>query len=616
MLQPIASRSTMLCNKIFEGFGKDMNSDARLGREHLADCLKRIYHDAAPHLFSRVCTLLDRMTHERAPELKALDASRRADAGWTARSGETVYACYVDRFAGTLDGMIAKLDYLQELGTRWVHPLPLLKARPDNSDGGFAVADYREVEPTLGDMSSLEQLATCMRARNMGLMLDIVCNHTAREHEWAERARRGDQKYRAYYHIMESQAEVDEWSQALIEVFPDTAPGNATFDADIGGWVWTTFYPFQWDLNYANPDVFYEMLEVLLYLANKGVQGFRLDSAPFLWKRKGTTCRNQPEAYAIVAAFRAALEIAAPSVVLLTEAIESPAQVIPFFGTSEKGCDLAYNNGVMTALWAGLADQDAGIVRTMMTASAHRPDHGAWLNYVRCHDDLIWNALADFASDEDLKRWSSFYDGDGFSGGQRFQTAPGGVPSTNGMAAALVGLGRADVDQNLALARLTALYGTIHALDGWPMIYMGDEIALGNDESYLSDPARREEGRWLQRPWMDWIRADAGAAADSPSGTMLKALGQFASASRRLNELNIGGRALPAALSNQAILAFSRADGRLFVCLLNLSATEQEVERPPAWDQLGTDVLTGRVIPTGRIMLKPYELLWWIEGRV
>jgi amylosucrase len=589
-----------------------MNVENGSARHHLAKSLERIYHDAAPALFERVCGALDRAAAARPAELQALDRLRRVDPDWTARSGEIVYACYTDRFAGTLDGMLGKLDYLQALGVRWLHPLPLLKARPVDNDGGFAVADYREVEPALGDMAALERLATAMRARDMGLMLDIVCNHTAREHEWAERARQGDPKYRAYYHVVETEAEVAAWDASLIEVFPDTAPGNFTYDAAIGGWVWTTFYPFQWDLNYANPDVFGEMLEVLLFLANKGVQGFRLDSAPFLWKREGTTCRNQPEAYAIVAALRAALDLVAPGVVLLTEAIESPAHVIPFFGDDADGCDLAYNNGVMTALWAGLADQDAGIVRTMLAASGQRPDRAAWLNYVRCHDDLIWNALADYASADDLMRWSSFYDGGGFSAGRRFQSAPGGVPSTNGMAAALVGLGRPDVDQDLAFARLNALYGAIYALDGWPMIYMGDEIALGNDREFTADLARRDEGRWLQRPKMDWQRADPLRATDRHAGLMLEAMRRFGSAARALNDLNVAGRATPIALSNDAILSFARDEGRGFLCLVNLSPTEQRVDRPAPWDLPGKDLLTGRAVPAGPLLLERYEILWWV----
>ncbi|MGI4876704.1 MAG: alpha-amylase family glycosyl hydrolase, partial [Janthinobacterium lividum] len=405
------------------------------------------------------------------------------------------------------------------------------------------------------------------------------------------------------------EAEVAAWEATLVDVFPDTAPGNFTYDAELAGWVWTTFYPYQWDLDYANPAVFLEMLDVLLFHANRGVQGFRLDSAPFLWKRAGTNCRNQPEAYAIVAAFRAALDIAAPGVVLLTEAIESPEDVMPFFGTEGvEGSDLAYSNGVMTALWGALADGDATIARTMISAASERPDHAAWLNYVRCHDDLIWNALALHAAPADLQRWSDFYGGGGFSGGQAFQTAPGGVPSTNGMAAALVGLGRAGVDQDAALARLELLYATIHALDGWPMIYMGDEVALGNDTTYRDDPARCHEGRWLQRPAMDWSLA----ALDTPGARMYDAMRRYGVAARALDRLGVAGRAIPVALDRDAVLGFVRDEGRRFLCLANYSATPQTVARPGGWGGPGSDVLTGRAMPPGPIDLAPYEVIWLV----
>lgn len=581
-------------------------------REVLASALIDLYGGpGGTTLLSRVLARIDAAASARPSALKALDTARLRDPAWAQRSGETVYTFYVDRLAGNLEGLIARLDYLQGLGVRWLHPLPLLKARAGESDGGFAVQDYREVDPALGDMATLERLAAALRARGMGLLLDVVCNHTAREHDWAVRARRGDPAFRAFYRVVEDEAEVRRWEADLIDVFPETAPGNFTYDSDLGAWVWTTFYPFQWDLDYSNPDVFLEMLDVLLFLSNRGIQGFRLDSAPFLWKRPGTTCRNQPEAYAIVEAFRAALEIAAPSVLLLAEAIESLDDVLPFFGVSAKGCSLAYNNGVMTALWGALADRDVGIVRTLLTAASARPDHAAWLNYVRCHDDLIWNALSDYADPADLQRWSTFYDGHGFSGGRGFQTAPGGVPSTNGMTAALAGLGRADVDPQLAMARIVLLYGVIHALDGWPLIYMGDEIALGNDVSFLDDPQRAEEGRWLHRPAMDWGRLE-GAEAGGPGAEILNAVRKFGSAARDLSVLGVEGRALPMDVNHPSVLAFTRTDGRPFFCLANFSETAVDVDKPVGFAVPGTALLTSRAVPDGPIHLGAYEVFWWV----
>lgn len=566
-------------------------------------------------MLARLAERLVEGRRRRPADLSALDAMREQDAGWTTASGNTVYTFYVDRFAGDLRGLIERLDYLKALGVRWLHPLPLLKAREGDSDGGFAVADFRQVEPRLGGMDDLKALTAALRDRGMGLLLDVVCNHTAMEHEWAVKARAGDAKFREFYRVVETPEQMAGWEAHLIDVFPDTAPGSFTYDAAMGGYVWTTFYPFQWDLNYANPAVFEEMLEVLIFLANQGVEGFRLDSAPFLWKREGTHCRNQPETYAIVEAWRAALSIVAPGVVLLAEAIESLDDVLPFFGGDAPGCDLAYNNGVMTALWGALADGDAGIARTVIEAASARPDRAAWLNYVRCHDDLIWNALSAYAPPEDLRRWSRFYGGGGFSGGRAFQTAAGGVPSTNGMAASLVGLGKPGVDQTLALARLKLLYGVIHALDGWPLIYMGDEIALGNDEAYADDPERRGDGRWLHRPCMDWAVADRRDRPGTLEAEMFAALSELARAAREFNTLGVAGRARTVDAGDPAVLAVVREGGsRRFVMLANLSPDPVTAAWPEGQGEIGRDRLTGEPLASGPVALAPYGLVWWVAG--
>jgi amylosucrase len=284
--------------------------------------------------------------------------------------------------------------------------------------------------------------------------------------------------------------------------------------------------------------------------------------------------------------------------------------VLPFFGVSSAGCSLAYNNGVMTALWGALADGDVEIVNRLLIEAARRPDHAAWLNYVRCHDDLIWNALAAYAPAEDLKRWSRFYDGGGFSDGRRFQTAPGGVPSTNGMTAALVGIGKTGVDQASATARLKLLYGVIHALDGWPLIYMGDEIAQGNDLSFLDDPQRAHEGRWLHRPAMDWAGVER-AGHGGPGDEALGALRVFAQSAAQLTAAGVKGRATPVQVGHSGVLAFTRADGHPFLCLANFTAQHVSVVRPAGVDGVGSDMLTSRTISRGPVDLSPYEIVWW-----
>lgn len=548
----------------------------------------------------------------RPADLVALDDIRQAVPDWIQRSGQSVYCFYVDRFAGDLKGVAARTDYLADMGVQWLHPLPLLRPRPGDSDGGFAVADYRQVDPRLGTMDDLEALTCDLRARGMGMILDVVCNHTAMEHDWAQKARAGDPDFKDYYIVLPDQAAVADWERDLIDVFPTTAPGSFTYNGDMGGWVWTTFYPFQWDLNYANPAVFAQMLEVLIHLAAKGVQGFRLDSAPFLWKQKGTSCRNLPQAYAIIEAWRAALSIVAPGVVLLAEAIESLDDVLPFFGKASKGCDLAYNNGVMTALWASLADQDANLFAKVLAKAAQKPKHAAWLHYVRCHDDLIWNTLSQDAPRQDLDRWSRFYGhGHGFSTGRAFQSAAGGVPSTNGMTAALVGLAPEQGPHDVGVKRLIMLYGIIHALDGWPLIYMGDEIGLGDNTAYASDPLQALDGRWLHRPAMDWAAANRRKVKGSVEAVLFDAMAHFAKTARDLDAKGIGGTARPILLDQPEVLAFVRDGGaRSFLCLANLSEQPVAAALPRPWQLGATNLLTGETVTGPGLDLAPYAVIW------
>ena len=548
----------------------------------------------------------------RPIELTDLDQQRAIDPSWIQASGQTAYCFYVDRFAENLQGIGARSDYLSDLGVRWLHPLPLLKPRLGDSDGGFAVSDYRQVDPRLGNMDDLQALTRGLRQRGMGMILDVVCNHTAMEHDWAQRAQAGDPIYKDYYIVLPDEAAVAEWQKDLIDVFPTTAPGSFTYNAEMGGWVWTTFYPFQWDLNYANPAVFTQMLEVLIHLASMGVQGFRLDSAPFLWKKKGTSCRNLAQAYAIVEAWRSALSIIAPGVVLLAEAIESLNDVLPFFGKASKGCDLAYNNGVMTALWGSLADQDAAIFNKVLAKAAQKPATGAWLNYVRCHDDLIRNALNQDAQPTDLDRWSRFYGkGEGFSTGQAFQSAAGGVPSTNGMASALVGVKQGDGPESVSVRRLILLYSIIHALDGWPLIYMGDEIGLGDNTAYARDPLQALDGRWLHRPAMDWTAAERRKIKGTAEAALFDAMTHLAKTARALDARGVAGKARPISLNQPRILAFVRDEGpKPFLCLANLSDQPVKAVLPQPWSDGANELLTDTRLVDQAVTLQPYAIMW------
>lgn len=543
----------------------------------------------------------------RSAELRAWDADNPPEGWW--RQGRTVgYSTYVDRFGGTFAGVERRLDYLSDLGVTYLHLLPFMKPRAGESDGGYAVADFEDVNPDLGDLGQLKSLLGAARRAGVQVVADLVCNHVADDHRWALAARQGDPRFRDFFHVFETREAVDAWEVHLQDVFPDSAPGSFTWSDELRAWVWTSFYPYQWDLNYAEPRVFTAMTSALLNLANLGLGGFRLDSTGFLWKRAGTACRNLPEVHLILAAWRAILDVAAPGVVLKAEAIDRLEEVLPFFGDDAMPeCDLAYANGVMAGAWASLALGDAGPARRMIKAGAARPAHGAWVNYVRCHDDVIFSGLTPHVSTElqakaatALTRRSPHT----FGRGEVFQVF-GGVPSINGMAASLTGADdAADPD---GAARLLLLYGVCFALDGAPVVFMGDEIALGNDETYRDDPARAAEGRWLGRPAMDWATAEiARKGGAGRAGEVFAAIRRFAALRANHAAFEALGPVKILDVAATGVLAFERgADVRLVV-LANFRGEPAEVRLGGAsW----ADLVSGEA-GTGPVALEPWGLRW------
>ena len=564
----------------------------------LLDLIAPLYRDHPGWAVERdrIADVLHAAAEARSPELRALDADRAARPAWFGAPDMIGYSFYIDRFAGTVAGLRKRLPWLDALGIRLLHPLPMTLGQSGDSDGGFAVADYRAIEPALGSLDDVRALAADLHGRGMALAMDCVLNHTARDHAWAQAALAGDAEKRGYYRILDDEAQVTAWEADLDEVFPDTAPGNFTHEPALGGWVWTSFYPFQWDLDWSNPAVFREMLDVLLFWANVGVDAFRLDSAPYLWKRPGTVSRNLLETHTLVAALRAGLDTVAPGVALLAEAIERTADVLPYIEPEDgsRAAQLAYHNGVMAALWVALATGDAAIVGDLVRDTAlTRPDT-AWLSYLRCHDDIIWSALNGRVAADELDRISDFYAGaGGFADGRRFQARPGAAPSTVGMLASLVGTQGPD-----AIGRYRLLLATMLALPGMPMLYMGDEIGLANH----IDPAAPDDARWLHRPPMDWSRADAAAGGDGEGADWL-------ALTRRLLGVRAGLLALDAKASTvvhadtPGLLAVTRGDGDDAVVLIaNFGAVPQDMPLAGRWHDAIDDRAIGGPIAGGSVV--------------
>jgi len=467
----------------------------------------------------------------RPTALRGLDRQRIARPDWFQDPSMVGYVFYVDRFAGTLRGVEDHLDYLEELGVRYVHLMPVLRPREGDNDGGYAVADYRAVAPELGTVDDLEHLAGSLRARGMSLCIDLVLNHTAAEHEWARRAADGEAVYAGYYRIYPDRTVPDAYERTLPEVFPDFAPGSFTRLSD-GRWVWTTFNEWQWDLNWANPRVFVEILDILLEHANRGIDVFRLDAVAFMWKRLGTSSQNQPEVHDLLQALRACARIAAPSVIFKAEAIVGPEDLVPYLGVGSahgRECDLAYHNSVMVQLWSAMATRDTRLMAHVLGNVPAKPSTTAWATYVRCHDDIGW-AITE--RDAEAMGWSgpahrafltAFYAGrheGSFAVGDVFQENPAtGDSRISGTCASLAGLERGlatgdEVAIDAAIRRILVAHALIASWDGIPLLYMGDEIGLRNDRSYLDDPRLANDNRWLHRPWMDWT---AAARRDDPT---------------------------------------------------------------------------------------------------
>ncbi len=552
--------------------------EARLRRrwpEALA-ALTQAYGPAAEALAPELVDWVVASVAGRSEELWTLDLCREADPGWFQRSSNLGYVCYADRFAGDLRGVAGHLDYLAELRTTYLHLMPLLRPRPGENDGGYAVESYDDIDPRLGTMDDLEHLASALRRRGISLCIDLVVNHTAAEHEWAVRARRGEQDYRDRYFFYPDRTVPDAYERTLREVFPAFKPGSFSWLADVEQWVWTTFHEFQWDLNYGNPVVFRDMLAVMGRLANRGVEVLRLDAVPFLWKRLGTDCENQPEAHALLRAFRALMAVVAPATVFKAEAIVPPELLVPYLGVGDPEhteCEMAYHNQLMVMLWSSLATRDAGLMTHALDRMAEIPDRAAWVTYVRCHDDIGWAVMDEDAAavgwdgSSHRRFLNDFYSGrfpGSFARGALFQeNALTGDARISGSAASLCGiedaLARGDeVALERACRRLELAYACAFAYGGIPLVYMGDELGLRNDHTYEADPARVDDNRWMHRPAMDW---DVAARRDLPGTlehTVFAMFRRLAQARAAIRAIDGGARTIVHPMADRRLLCFER----------------------------------------------------------
>jgi amylosucrase len=611
--------------------------DARLDRwlPDLESALARLYPDDAEELIDRVLGLMRAADAARPADLRLRDRRRVLSPDWFQDPSAVGYAAYADRFAGTLDGVGRHVDHLVELGVTYLHLLPLLRPRPAPDDGGYAVADYRDVRPDLGTMADLAALARTLHGAGIALTLDLVLNHVAREHPWAVAARAGDPVHRRYFHLFPDRELPDAYERSMPDVFPETAPGSFTWDDEAAAWVWTTFNPWQWDLDWSNPDVFCELADVVLFLANQGVDCLRLDAIAFLWKRLGTNCQNQPEVHDITRALRAVARSVAPSMVLKAEAIVGPQQVVQYLGVGRNAghvCDLAYHNSLMVQLWSSLATRDARLLATALGRFPPKPVTTAWATYLRCHDDIGWAVddadAATVGLDGPRHRafLSDFYAGQfpgSFARGEVFQVDPRtGESRTSGTAASLAGLEAAlaaddPAAVDLAVRRLLCAHAVVLGFGGLPLLWMGDELGLLNDWSYADDPEHRADNRWLHRPRMPWRLADRRHDPSTVEGRLFAGVRHLVEVRKALPSLHAAVESRAAVHDDPAVLLLERrhAAGDV-VQVVNLADRDAWLGRH-VLDGLGFhdpyDRLAGgrRYADGAGYRLEPYDV-WWL----
>ena len=579
----------------------------------------------------------------RKAALRRRDMERLVDPLWFQAPDAVGYVAYAEQFGPTLGDVAKRADYLSELGVKYFHLMNVIKARSEPNDGGFAVQDYRATSEERGTIDDLESLADTLRDRNVSLCIDLVMNHTAAEHEWAVAARAGNAKYRDYYLVYPDRTEPDAFEMNLPEVFPEMAPGNFTWNTDLNGWVWTTFNTYQWDLNYENPDVLVEMFDIMCFLGNRGVESLRLDAVAFTWKRLGTNCQNQPEAHLIVQVLRALMGAVAPSVLLKAEAIVGPRELTTYLGAHSNGvhqsefaeCQLAYHNQLMVNIWSSLASGDAVLMSQAMRALPQTPSTAGWGTYVRCHDDIGWaiddaDASAVGVNGAEHRRFlAAFFRGDfpgSFAHGVPFSAnAETGDERTCGMAAALTGISHARSTADTAglsygIKRLLLAYG-IAASFGMPLIYMGDELALGDDVSYLADPTRADDSRWRQRPAMDWQTAEKRLLCGTVEEAVFGGLQSLLKVRTATPQLHQGGLTYVLDVSERSIFAFAKRHPRhgVLLGLANVGEHHVNITRSAVdWAGLTGDTHnalgdTARFVG-GRIEIEPLSLAWFVNA--
>lgn len=576
-------------------------------------------------MYAELCEQMHDYYLKRSTELKKRDIKKEKNPDWFKEKEMLGMMLYIDNFAGNLKGVEKKLAYLKECNVNCLHLMPFLDTPKGKSDGGYAVADFRKVRPDLGTMKDLARLTEKCHENGMNVCMDFVMNHTSEEHEWAKRARAGEGEYMSRYFFYDNGDILARYEETVPQVFPTTAPGNFTWLPEIGHYVLTTFYPYQWDLNYRNPRVFNEMMYNFLFLANQGMDIIRIDAVPYIWKELGTSCRNLKEVHTIVRMMRMIAEIVCPSVILLGEVVMEPEKVVPYFGTVEKPeCHMLYNVTTMATTWNSIATRDIRLLKKQMDIVSRLPKQYTFLNYLRCHDDIGWGL--DF---DTMKQWgmeepshkrylNDYFTGkiaDSISRGELYNDDPVTQDARFcGTTASMCGIEAAGFEGNAekmqtAIQEDLMLHAYMLTQSGIPMLYSGDELGQVNDYSYKEDAEKVSDSRYLHRGIFQWILADKRKDLSTVQGQLFQMLNRLEQIRRQENVFSQEAEVYTYDVHNDSILGILREyKGERFIALFNFSENEQT-----AWMQeegIFRNLVNGEIVEVKDPVLKGYEFVW------
>lgn len=604
---------------------KESDFEKRLKKHH--DELKWLYMELYGNddMFFELCSRMQQFYEERSNALKTRDREKETDPEWFRKKEMLGMMLYIDNFAGTIRGVEKKLDYIQDCNVNCIHLMPFLDVTKGKSDGGYAVKDFRKVREDLGTMEDLETLTKKCHEKGMNVCMDFVMNHTSEDHEWAVKARKGEGEYMSRYFFFDNPVIPERYEQTVPQVFPTTAPGNFTYLPELDHYVMTTFYPYQWDLNYGNPRVFNEMMYNFLYFANIGMDIIRIDAVPYIWKEMGTPCRNLKQVHTIVRMMRMIGEIVCPATILLGEVVMEPEKVAPYFGTIEKPeCHMLYNVTTMATIWHSLAAQDTSLLKKQLDTVCALPGEYTFLNYLRCHDDIGWGLDFDFLKGQGMeeiphKRYLNDYYTGKFPGSVSRGELYNDDPVTQdarfcGTTASMCGIESAGFEQDeekmeAAIRLDIMLHAYMLMQSGIPMLYSGDEIGQVNDYTYKEDPDKCADSRYIHRGAFRWDLAKKRKNKGTVEGQLFQSLGYLEKLRKQEKVFDADAKVYTYETWQQGIICVVREKaGTKMIGVFNFAKEPRTVSVYP--EESGKDMISGSAVEMDQILVGGHDFRW------